>query len=84
MSGGVDAQADWQEIYGYHGSLFLRSHWVIDALGEGETTMITQTRNTGLTRLKVSWLMSVRLVGWLIVFLWHKVYKGHTGPNEIK
>ena len=42
---------DLRSRYGYHGSLLLGSHWVTGALGEGETTVTTRTRNTGLTRL---------------------------------
>ena len=62
--------------YGYYGSLLLGSHWVIGALGEGETTVTTRTRNTGLTRLPhVAFISFQRFVSWW-VFMggWETLY----------
>ena len=63
---------DWRFRYGYHGRVFLRSHWVTGALGEDETTMTTRTRNTGLTRLLYVVFMSFQrsLAWWVFMGGW--------------
>ena len=66
--------------YGYHGSLLLGSHLVTDAHGEGETTVTTRTRNTGLARLP--YVVFISFVGLSAGgFLW-AAEKPFTLPNK--
>ena len=41
-------------------------------------------KNRGYLNKKKNWngLKTYHWVGWLVGFLWHKVHKGHTAPDE--
>ena len=66
---------DLRSRYGYHGSLLLGLHWETVALGEGETTVTTRTRNIRLTRLPHVAFMSFRqaLIWWVFMGGWENL-----------